>query len=769
VELPSLHVTGSKDSLVTTEESRALAELFAEADVLEHGGGHEVPSKAKELCVIQTFIEEHANVVKASGKVRAPPAKKKMPLNKKKAAEEQEEGSKDKDLGNQDDNEVDAEEVLVEKEEFSQGTEAQPAILNLPGPVDEAHLEEQNDEVEALMAIFPEEVEVTSQGTLTSPWILSVSLSEWLGPACGLKVTIRFPPEYPDIKAVLRLENGYKLPRGAGNLLTDAMEEAAEEGLGNASAYGIVSAGNMWLENYVEEHVEVEVEAEEEDSTEALFGAKASSSEIDETWGAGEKGRWKYVIGLVGKPSAGKSTFFNAATQPLEGEEGMAKMAAHPFTTIDPNIGTAFYSISEVAEKFNIEDPGSEFGRTSGGLRRIPVMLKDVAGLVPGAWQGRGKGNRFLNDLVDADVLVHVVDASGRSDREGNIVEVVGDEGIAEERLGEEEKAPLGAKGIIDEITWVRHEIHQWIHGNIMAKWETICRRPQKLIDMFTGYHASRSLICNVLSKMGVNPSDIAATNLKNWTDEQINSLISQFLLARFPILIALNKADVPGAEVHMAEALSHIGEGGAATPVSAMLEWNLLQLRNAGKITYEDGAAEANCTDEIALSESEKEQFDAARLMLDRHGGTGVMQALNKAVALRPPIYAYPVDKLDTCMVAKSRMAGAETGTKNRITTNGESESGVLRDAVALKPQSTVGDLYDVLKWPPYSMIDGEFVRAECRFTSGRTQQIKKDDLIGEDNCIIKIQCNRKVSWQPQKAAEPSITKVKKVKKTAS
>ncbi len=50
---------------------------------------------------------------------------------------------------------------------------------------------------------------------------------------------------------------------------------------------------------------------------------------------------------------------------------------------------------------------------------QVPVTLKDVAGLVPGAYQGRGRGNAFLNDLCDADVLVHVVDASGSTDREG--------------------------------------------------------------------------------------------------------------------------------------------------------------------------------------------------------------------------------------------------------------------------------------------------------------------------------------------------------------
>lgn len=136
---------------------------------------------------------------------------------------------------------------------------------------------------------------------------------------------------------------------------------------------------------------------------------------------------------------------------------------------------------------------------------------------------------------------------------------------------------------------------------------------------------------------------------------------------------------------------------------------------------------------------------------MMEKHGGTGVLAALNTAVSLRPPVYAYPVEKLDTCMVPKSRMAGSETGTKNRVAGLEEGESGVLRDAIAFKPQSAVHDLYNVLKWPQhgYNTMDGEFVRAECRLPNGTTRQMKKEEQITEDNCIIKIMCNKKVSWQ--------------------
>lgn len=123
-------------------------------------------------------------------------------------------------------------------------------------------------------------------------------------------------------------------------------------------------------------------------------------------------GRWAYCIGLVGKPSAGKSTFFNA----VAGSE-LAKVGATPFTTIDPNVHQAMINIAGPAVK------------GVGTVRcPVPVIIKDVAGLVPGACDGLGKGNRFLNDLCDADVLVHIIDASGKTDERGNANEVGGHE-----------------------------------------------------------------------------------------------------------------------------------------------------------------------------------------------------------------------------------------------------------------------------------------------------------------------------------------------------
>lgn len=115
----------------------------------------------------------------------------------------------------------------------------------------------------------------------------------------------------------------------------------------------------------------------------------------------------------LGKPSAGKSTFFNAATH-----QNMAKIGAHPFTTIEPNVGQAFYAIPCPCSQWS-HQCHARFGHSASGERFVPVLLKDVAGLVPGACEGRGRGNKFLSDLLDADVLVHVIDLSGQTDEDG--------------------------------------------------------------------------------------------------------------------------------------------------------------------------------------------------------------------------------------------------------------------------------------------------------------------------------------------------------------
>ena len=103
------------------------------------------------------------------------------------------------------------------------------------------------------------------------------------------------------------------------------------------------------------------------------------------------------MVGIVGKPNVGKSTFFSAATL------APAEIANYPFTTIKPNRGVGYVRSPCVCREFNVKDnPVNSL--CINGMRLIPVELIDCAGLVPGAWQGRGLGNLFLDEIRKADV-----------------------------------------------------------------------------------------------------------------------------------------------------------------------------------------------------------------------------------------------------------------------------------------------------------------------------------------------------------------------------
>jgi GTP-binding protein YchF len=102
-------------------------------------------------------------------------------------------------------------------------------------------------------------------------------------------------------------------------------------------------------------------------------------------------------VGLVGLPNAGKTTLFNALTR------AGAQVAGYPFTTVEPNVAV-------------VPIPDERLDRVAAAVGAAPVVYEtlsvhDIAGLVRGAHEGEGLGNRFLAHLRETDAIVHVVRA----------------------------------------------------------------------------------------------------------------------------------------------------------------------------------------------------------------------------------------------------------------------------------------------------------------------------------------------------------------------
>ena len=424
---------------------------------------------------------------------------------------------------------------------------------------------------------------------------------------------------------------------------------------------------------------------------------------------ARKRGEWELVVGVVGKPSVGKSTFFNAVTRATGALA--AKVAAYPFTTIDPNVREGLFACGDPPPEAEVgvaPAAGLAHGRDAAGRRLLPVLLKDVAGLVPGASAGLGRGNKFLNDLLDADALVHVVDAAAETD----------DAGAASD------DREAGAAPLLSEIRWVRDELHRWIAGNVAAKWHSVRRLArvdadsalERLLGLFNGYHAT-----NALTRRALGVAALETADLRTWGRAELHRLVAAFLEVRFPTVVALNKCDRPGAAARVAALLANPPPDLDAVACSAATEAVLVAGRAAGAVAYDDGAAALTA----AAAPGDDAALAAAKAYLEERGATGTLTTISRAVARARPAFAYPVRDLDT-------LAGPLSGV-------------TLGDCLVLRRGGTVDDLYLALAKRGAA---GDFVRADA-VSGDRRRQAKRTDAIAVDCRVLRIATNKKEPWQ--------------------
>ena len=338
-------------------------------------------------------------------------------------------------------------------------------------------------------------------------------------------------------------------------------------------------------------------------------------------------------VGVVGKPNVGKSTFFSAATL------AHVAIANYPFTTIKPNIGMGYVRTPCVCREFGVTDsPGNS--TCVDGVRLVPVEVVDCAGLVPGAWEGRGLGNQFLDEIRQADALIHVVDASGSTDSEGK-------------------PCDPGTHDPLEDVKFLDHELDMWYLQIIKKEWDRAVRRVEGaredlipiLEDKMSGLGVRKAHLLSAKAKLGLNFEKPGA-----WSEDNLLRLVRELRQQTKPLLLAANKIDVSPAEKEI-DALRATGRITVACCAEAELA-----LRRAAErriLSYVPGDSNFKINERNPPSTEQASALTRIReKVLLPFGSTGVQESLNLAFfKLLKMITVYPVEDPEKLTDHKGRV----------------------------------------------------------------------------------------------------------------
>ncbi|MFP4401613.1 MAG: YchF-related putative GTPase [Candidatus Nanoarchaeia archaeon] len=315
------------------------------------------------------------------------------------------------------------------------------------------------------------------------------------------------------------------------------------------------------------------------------------------------------IIGVVGKPNVGKSAFFRAATM------AQAESGNFPFTTIDKNAAIGYVKIEDPAKGFGkVSNPREGYVR--GEYRFVPVELIDVAGLVPGAHEGKGLGNKFLDDLRQADVLIHIIDISGSTNEKGEPIDLF-------------EYDP------IKDIEFLEDELNHWYYNIIEKHWENVYKKikmqgmkiEEALSSILSGLKISEKQIANAIYSLSLD-----STNIK----DNLFELSVKLRELSKPMVIGANKCDAYTDTAKLIAKLEEIKEkfpNYIITPTVAQYEFNLRKADEAELINYIAGENSFEINNKEQLSEQQLLGLNKIQNYLNAMNTTGVQNCINDAV----------------------------------------------------------------------------------------------------------------------------------------
>ncbi len=316
------------------------------------------------------------------------------------------------------------------------------------------------------------------------------------------------------------------------------------------------------------------------------------------------------IIGLVGKPNVGKSAFFRALTL------AAAESGNFPFTTIDANSAIGYVKIKDPAQHFDKSSNPRE-GYVLGEYRFVPTEVIDVAGLVPGASEGKGLGNQFLNDLSQADALIHVIDLSGSTNEKGEPVD-------------------LNSYDPAEDIKFLEVELNQWYLNIIEKHWANIDKKirmqdmkiEDALITVLSGLNIKERHIFQAISELKLDKTNIS---------DNLKELASKLREISKPMIIAANKCDAILDNKLWEEKLNALNEqfpGYIIMPVIAEYEYNLKKAAEAEIISYIPGEKSFEIKDESKLNEAQINGLNKIKDTISlMPNGTGVQDCINSAM----------------------------------------------------------------------------------------------------------------------------------------